>query len=114
MENVNDGKNEADIVVEVVVEADPSGRKDYTVQGVAEQIIELAPELASQRKHIQAIVKRLVHAEKHCLLSRLVEYSDAKDFVEFLKTKRDAHESWMQQPDDKVITWAVSTEVVVK
>lgn len=43
--------------METAIVIEKQEQQNCTVQGVAQQIIELSPELSSQRKHIEAMIK---------------------------------------------------------
>lgn len=96
----------SDVVLSVSFEADPEYRAKATVQGVAEQLIEMAPKLAAQRLKIQAMIKRLIHAEKLSVYQRV--YQNLKLFQEdpeFLLSKIETHKEFYSKPDEQIVTW---------
>lgn len=91
------------------VKFDSSDRKHYTVFGVAGQIIEMAPELKEHKKHIEAMIKRLIHSEKASVYQRIDHYiskDPVNDWVhKELPEKVKTHLKFAVASDDEVITW---------
>jgi len=101
---------ETEITIETEFSITQQAKDNYTVHGVAQQIIDMSPELASQRKHIEAVIKRLVHSEKYQVYSRIKHYMfDYKLNPTFMETvlteKIETHERYLKACDDEVVTW---------
>ena len=81
--------------------------KTIDVVGTAQTVIDLDPKDPQYVKKVQASIKRLVHAEKYFLLTRLLRYvKDSHKFgIEVIEKKIETHKKMMSMSDDEVITW---------
>jgi len=81
--------------------------KNLDVVGTAQTVIDLDPNDPQYVKKVQASIKRLVHAEKYLLLTRLLRYvKDSHKFgIEVIEKKIETHKKMMSMSDDEVITW---------
>lgn len=97
------------ITTEVTIQNTKSERDNYTVFGVAEQIIAMAPELNEHKKHIEALIKRLIHSEKYSVYSRIThlapECPHNKTLLLYLQGKVETHAFLAGASDDNVVTW---------
>jgi hypothetical protein len=86
-----------------------SGAANLTVQGVAQAIIDLDPNMPNYVRTVQAKIKRLIHAEKFSLCHRIgLAGRDTPDFgMKFVALKEQTHKEMMQKPDEEIITWKV-------
>ena len=93
----------------VNIQVNCDDKDNYTIRGVADQIVGMAPELIAQKKHIEALIKRLIHSEKNSVYYRIKEYTPKEptnDFIHrILQDKIETHQKFAYLPDDEVITW---------
>ena len=92
----------------VVFESNPHERQTTTIWGVADLIIQHAPILKKKRKWVEATIKRLIHAEKHSVYSRVLLYcGDNLSEVDkhFINLKIETHAKLAVASDDEVVTW---------
>jgi len=95
---------------EITIHIDKDWRKVGTVQGVAKEIIKMDSNAEDYEFRLQAMLKRLIHHQKHSVYSRLRHHvKDAPEGImyDIIDIQVETHANMSELPDEEIITWDV-------